>query len=236
MPSSTTGQRAPLRVMSYNLRGLKDDKDTVAAVVRAVDPDVLLVQEAPRWPGSSYAMTAFARECGLLWSGRQALLGQTTLLTSIRVDAKDNVDRRLKVGLRETPRNYTVSRIRRADGLRATVVSVHLSLLGDQRVRHITQVLAQLADDPLVVDDEPLIIGGDLNEGRDGTAWGALAEQLVEVSDDRFTFPSKDPRVRIDAIFGRGHQQVTPGDPSILDGLDLVAATDHLPVWVDLHY
>lgn len=234
MPCSTSG--ASLRVASYNLRGLKDDATTAAAVVRAIDPDVLLLQEAPRWPGSSYAVTAFARECGLLWSGRQALLGQTTLMTSIRVDASVNVDRRLKVGIKETPRNYTVARVRRAGGFAATVVSVHLSLKGDQRVRHIKQVLAQLADDPLVRDDEPLVLGGDINEGRDGTAWGTLAEQLVEVTDETNTFPARSPRVRIDAIFGRGHQSVTHGDRSLLDGLDLAAATDHLPVWVDLHY
>lgn len=236
MPSSTSSTGAPLRVASYNLRGLKDDGAAAAEIVRAIDPDVLLLQEVPRWPGSSYAITAFARECGLLWSGRNAFVSQTSLMTSIRVDAKDNVDRRLKVGLRETPRNYTVSWVRRADGLRATVVSVHLSLRGDQRVEHIKTVLAQLADDPLVDDDAPLIIGGDVNEGRDGAAWGTLAEQLTEVSDDAMTFPSRAPRVRIDAIFARGHSSVTPGDRSVLEGLDLAAATDHLPVWVDLTF
>ena len=34
-----------LRVATYNLRGLKDDKAAAAAVVRAIDPDVLLLQE-----------------------------------------------------------------------------------------------------------------------------------------------------------------------------------------------
>lgn len=230
MPSST------LRVASYNVRGLKDDARTAAAVVRAIDPDVLLLQEAPRWPGSSYAITAFARDCGLLSSGRNVLLSQTTLLTSIRVDATDNLERRLRVGLRETPRNYTLAHVRKAGGLRAGVVSVHLSLKGDERVRHIRTVLEQLADDPAVPDDRPLIIGGDINEGRDGNAWGVLAEHLVEVTDDRPTFPARSPHVRIDAIFARGHSSVTPADHSVLDGLDLAAASDHLPVWVDLHY
>ena len=226
--------RPPLRVASYNLRGLKDDAATAAAVVRAIDPDVLLLQEIPRYPASGYAVTSFARECGLLWSGRQALLGETTLMTNLRVFATDNVDRRLKVGLRENPRNATFARIRRPDGARATVVSVHLSLVGEQRVRHIEEVLAEVARDPMGPDDEPLIIGGDLNEGRDGTAWGRLAERLGEVSDEEATFPAAAPRARIDAIFARGHRSVTPGDRSLLAGIDLARASDHLPIWVDL--
>ena len=59
MSSSPTP--SPLRVASYNLRGLKDDPRSAAAVVRAVDPDVLLLQEVPRYPGSSYAIAALAR-------------------------------------------------------------------------------------------------------------------------------------------------------------------------------
>ncbi|MDO5740527.1 MAG: endonuclease/exonuclease/phosphatase family protein [Ornithinimicrobium sp.] len=236
MPPSSPG--SVLRVASYNLRGLKDDPHASAAVVRAIDPDVLLLQEVPRFPGSSYAISAFARECGLLWSGRTRLVSGTSLMTNIRVDASDSQDRKLKVGIRDNPRSYTLARVSRPGGIAATVVSVHLSLVDKERVTHIRTVLQEIEADPHTPDDEPLIIGGDLNEGEDGAAWGTLAQRLVEVSDDRPTFPAKNPRHRIDAIFARGHRSATPGDQEVLRGhrAELASATDHLPVWVDLQF
>ena len=68
-----------LRVATYNLRGLKDDRHAAARVVRAMAPDVLLLQEVPRYPGSSYAISSFARvsvaersgSAGSTWSGRR---------------------------------------------------------------------------------------------------------------------------------------------------------------------
>ncbi|WP_134772905.1 endonuclease/exonuclease/phosphatase family protein [Ornithinimicrobium flavum] len=222
---------APLRIASYNLRGLKDDASLAARVVRRITPDVLLVQEAPRHPLSSYAMTRFARESGMLWSGRTRVLSGTTLLTSLAVTASDAQDRRLRTGLRENPRSYTVATVRRTGGPALAVASVHLSLDARQRVEHVRAVLAEIeADTPSL----PLVVGGDLNEGSDGTAWGALAGHLTEVSDDRPTFPAAHPRSRIDALFGRGHAGVTPGDPALLEGMGLSRASDHLPVWVDL--
>lgn len=225
-----------LRVASYNLRGLRDDNAEAAAVVRAIDPDVLLVQEVPRLLGAKSRTRAFADACGLDWQGRRGggPFLETTIMTSPRVHASRLRHRSLKVGWRENPRHYVLSRITCADGTRATVVSVHLSLFEHQRVGHIRAILAGVAADPAGPDEEPLIIGGDLNEGEDAAGWGVLAESLVEVSDDRLTFPSRAPRVRIDAIFARGHTAVTPGDQGLLDGRDLVAATDHLPIWVDL--
>ena len=44
-----------LRVASYNVRDLKDDVDAAARVVRAIDPDVLCLQEVPRHPFSATA-------------------------------------------------------------------------------------------------------------------------------------------------------------------------------------
>lgn len=234
MSSSPTP--SPLRVASYNLRGLKDDPRSAAAVVRAVDPDVLLLQEVPRYPGSSYAIAALARDCGLLWSGRTRLVSGTSLMTNLRVESSDSQDRRLRVGLRENPRSYTLASVRRTGGPWVTVVSVHLSLDGDQRVEHVRTVLGEVQEDPQVPRSGPLVLGGDLNESADGPAWRLVTDQLVEVSDDRPTFPAARPHRRIDALFSRGHAGVVPGDPTLLEGLDLAAASDHVPVWVDLSY
>ncbi|MGC5583641.1 endonuclease/exonuclease/phosphatase family protein [Ornithinimicrobium sp. W1679] len=233
MPENT--ERTGLRVASYNLRGLKDDATAAAAVVRAVDPDVLLLQEVPRYPGSDYAITALARRTGLLWSGRTRLLSGTSLMTGLRIRSTDSQDRRLPVGLRENPRSYTVARVEAVGLAPVTVVSVHLSLKEEQRVDHVRTVLAELAASP-ELGDGPLVVGGDLNEEGSGPAWGVLAGALTEVSDDRPTYPAQRPHRRIDAIFARGHRAVTPGDPALLEGMALAEATDHLPVWVDLEF
>ncbi len=37
-----------IRVLSYNVHGLGDDRGALAAVVRTIAPDVVFVQEAPR--------------------------------------------------------------------------------------------------------------------------------------------------------------------------------------------
>lgn len=240
-----------LRVASYNLRGLKDDTAAAAAVVRAIDPDVLLLQEVPRYPGSDYALTAFARSARLFWSGRTRRVSGTSLMTSIRVLATDSQDRPLKVGLGRNPRSYTIARVQRPGGPRVTVVSVHLPLDAGQRVDHSTTVVRELADDVAVafqpdLDDSgpaaasPLVVGGDLNEESSGRARAVLSGRLAEVTDRRPTFPAARPRLRIDAIFADGHRAATPGTFESLDetvGSELFrAASDHLPVWADLQF
>ncbi|MFD0632519.1 endonuclease/exonuclease/phosphatase family protein [Catenulispora yoronensis] len=52
-----------VRVLSYNVRSLRDDRAALARVVRGCEPDVVCVQESPgssagagrlgRWPRSS---------------------------------------------------------------------------------------------------------------------------------------------------------------------------------------
>lgn len=234
MPSSDTG--FPLRIASYNLRGLKDDASAAAAVVRALDPDVLLLQEVPRYPGSDYAITSFARSAGMLWSGRTRLVSGTGLMTGLRLLPTDSQDRRLAVGRRENPRSYTVSRVRRPGGAPITLASIHLSLREEQRVEHASTVLAELAADTGTPPGAPLVVGGDVNEDGSGTAWGTFIAQLTEVTAEQATFPARAPRRRIDAIFARGHRAALPGDPQLLAGLPVAEASDHLPVWVDLEF
>lgn len=222
----------PLRIASYNLRGLKDSAATAAAVVRAVAPDVLLLQELPRYPGSDYAITSFAREAGLLWSGRTRWVSGTGMLTGMRLLPTDAQDVALPVGLRENPRSYTVARVRSPHGPSVTVASVHLSLRDEQRVDHVRRLLGEIGGE----DGGPVVVGGDLNEDHTGAAWGTLAAALEPVSDDRPTYPAARPQHRIDAVFSRGHGSAVPGDPQLLEGMPLARATDHLPVWVDLTF
>lgn len=222
-----------IRVASYNLRGLKDDPAAAAEVVRRIDPDVLMLQEVPRHPFSGWRIAAFARRCDLRWSGRTRRLSGVGMMTSARVQATDSVDRKLPVAPRANPRSYTACQVRVSGGQDITVVSLHLSLLADERVQHAALVLEELAGDPALADG-PFVVGGDLNENSHGKAWQLLGERLRLASPDRPTFPASAPRNWIDAIFASTELTVLPHEDVTLEPELVAAATDHLPVWIDL--
>ena len=54
-----------VRVASYNTRDFLDDHHLAARVVRAVDPDVLCLQEVPRRLFAGGRVRRFAAACGL---------------------------------------------------------------------------------------------------------------------------------------------------------------------------
>lgn len=51
LPNSRTEAdgSAVVRVLSYNIRSMRDDEDALARVIRACAPDLVFVQEAPRF-------------------------------------------------------------------------------------------------------------------------------------------------------------------------------------------
>ena len=56
---------ATLRVLSYNVRSLRDDADAVASVIRSCEPDVVCIQEAPRFLRWRSKCAALARTSGM---------------------------------------------------------------------------------------------------------------------------------------------------------------------------
>lgn len=233
-PSVTAGQpERTVRIASYNLRALRDDTAAAAEVVRVVDPDVLLLQEVPRHPASSYRISAFARDAGLMWSGRGHRLAGTSVLTGLGVMATDVVDHPIPVPLGGNPRTYSLTRVSAPGAGTFTAVSVHLPLEAGLRLAHVQRLLHDLDEDPLT-DTDLLVVGGDLNEGPDGAAWELLASRLRPVGPEAATYPAARPQHRIDALFaGPGLRVADRGGPA--PGQDRMrAASDHLPVWVDL--
>ncbi|WP_194288602.1 endonuclease/exonuclease/phosphatase family protein [Ornithinicoccus halotolerans] len=228
-----SGRPGTVRVASYNLRGLRDDTAAVVDVVRAIDPDVLLLQEIPRHPLSGYRVTDLARRCDLHWSGRTHRLAGTSMLTSMRVIAADTVDHGLPVGFAENPRSWSASVVTRPGGGRLAVGSLHLPLQSGQRVDHVRRVLAAVESGPAAAG-VPVVLGGDLNEDEQGPAWQALAARLPQVSAPEGTFPAHHPHRAIDALFGSRDLRVRPGDRAALDPRRVRAASDHWPVWVDV--
>lgn len=241
MSQSTAGPDR-VRVLTYNVRDLKDDVDALVRIVRAVAPDVLCLQEVPRYPFAGHRVGAFADACGLLWSGGAERTGGTAVLTALRIDQRASGAGQLPVSGRLTRRRgYAAGVVGVPGGPSVTVASVHLSLVAGERVLH-----ARLVSDQLQrLGSAPYVIAGDLNEPPGGPAWSAFGTAFRDAGGAASvaaagepTFPARSPRDRIDAVLVSDGVLVesvrVPGVADGVDPVDLVQASDHLPVVADL--
>jgi endonuclease/exonuclease/phosphatase family metal-dependent hydrolase len=217
-----------MRVASYNLKDFTLDRHAAARVVRAIDPDVLCLQEVPRRQRSTWRVSDFAEECGMYWSGRHRGSGGTTIFTSLRVQVSESRHYRLRVAALQRTRGYAVIRVGPAGHQPLVVSSVHLSLDADERERHASQILERVAG------GGPVLLAGDLNEGETGKAWRLFAAPLRLISPAVPTYSAKAPRKVLDVIFASPDLAVLPHREVALDPADLVAASDHRPTWVDV--
>lgn len=216
-----------VRVAAYNVRALRDDRDALVRVVRGIGADVLLLQEAPRHPGSGHRVAAFAQDVGMTWSdGRRGRMS-TTLLTSLRLDVLACSHQNLPVARREEPRGFALARLRLPGYVPFTAVSVHLSLRSSQRQAHSAQILRAIGD------SGPAVVGGDLNETYGQGAWITLQSRLCQVTGDVLTSPSGTPGKTIDGLLATPYWGCVVPDLE-LDTADLRRATDHRPVYADL--
>ncbi|HET7660834.1 MAG TPA: endonuclease/exonuclease/phosphatase family protein [Oryzihumus sp.] len=219
--------RAALRVATWNVHDLKDDVEAAVRVVRAVDPDVLCLQEVPRRPFSGRRVAGFAQQCGLNFAGRHRGSGGTTVLTRPSLDLHDSRHEGLPVAPLQRERGYAVAQVALPGHRPLTVASFHLGLDPLEREHHLLQLLSDVGP------SEALVVAGDLNEVSTGRAWRTLASRLPQVSPDRPTFSARHPRLAIDGVFAS--LPALPDDPvPAPDPADLVRASDHLPVWADL--
>lgn len=220
-----------MRVLSYNVRSLRDDQAALVRVVRACDPDVVCVQEAPRFFLGRHQTRRWARACGLrrVCGGRPA--NGPALLARAGRRVEDVAEHRF----RRTPglhaRGLAVARVDRV-----VVASMHLGLTPDERLRNVRDVLAALG--PATAG--PLVLAGDLNEPPESPPWQLLAGAGLRDAyaaapvGSQLTFPARDPQRRIDAVFVTDAVEVVSCGVPQLDAGDLVAATDHLPVLAEL--
>lgn len=219
---------ATIRVASYNLKDFTLDRHAAARVIRAIDPDILCLQEVPRRLLATWRVSSFAAECRMYWSGRHRGSGGTTIFTSLRVQVTESRHHRLRVAALQRTRGYAVARVAPPGHEPLVAASVHLSLDGAERERHAGQILEGVSG------GGPVLLAGDLNEGETGRAWQLFAAPLRLVSPTTPTYPAKAPRRLLDVIFASPDLVVRPHEPLDLPEEDLVAASDHRPVWVDL--
>lgn len=228
-----------LRVVSYNVRDLLEDRDALVRVVRALDPDVLALQEAPRRLGARRRLRRLAADCRLTLVCGGPDSGGTALMASGRVRVRQADAAQLPVERWWTRRRgYAAATLEQAGGPLLTVVSIHLPLSQQQRLDHGARVAARLRE----LADPPYLVAGDLNEPPDGPSWTAFAQVVRDAAAalgaDDPTYPARAPRRRIDGVLVSDGLRLdsvrVPASQDGVDPADLVAASDHLPLVADV--
>lgn len=238
LPNSRTAPdgSAVVRVLSYNIRSMQDDTDALARVVTACAPDLVLLQEAPRFFRWRKKLARLASAAGLVVLSGGGTAAGPALLCSLRA----TVERTEDVLLPLTPgqvRRGLATAVVRIGGARLGVISCHLGLTAGERYEHGGLLLDHLA----ALGVQHAVAGGDLNEEPGGRTFTRLSAALrdcraVAPWGAEATFTPAEPRKRIDAVFATaGIEVLGCGVPTedALPGLsraDLRAATDHLPV------
>ncbi|TDQ52514.1 endonuclease/exonuclease/phosphatase family protein [Actinorugispora endophytica] len=217
-----------LRVLSYNVRSLRDDPAAVARVVRACRPDVLCLQEAPRLLLWRTRRRRLARRCGLRTAvSRRA--GGLAILVRPGIGVGRRAHRRLSRRRGLHPRALSVA-VLAVDGHQLTAAVSHLDLEPGARLEHAAEILALLS-----VYDAPVVLAADVNEEPVGPAWRLLAARLPDTGGTGPTFPARRPRKRIDGIFADPRLGVlASGVPRAPLPADLASATDHHPVLAEI--
>jgi endonuclease/exonuclease/phosphatase family metal-dependent hydrolase len=210
-----------MRVMTWNVRSLRDDAAGVARVMRSLAPDVVLVQEAPRlWRWRSKC-ARLAREAGLVvvTGGRPA--AGNLVLCAMRVRVVSSAD----VLLPRRPRLHrrgAATAVLEVDGRSLSVLGTHLDLEPSARLDSARRLRTSSYD----------VIGADVNEEAGGPAWSALSEGLVDVGEGLPpTFSVASPRRRIDGLFVSSRLRAVS-----CDVVESGPVSDHKPIVAELDW
>jgi endonuclease/exonuclease/phosphatase family metal-dependent hydrolase len=217
-----------LRLLSWNLHALKDDRRALTSLVRDLDPDVMCVQEAPKFLRWRAKAAALARECGLLYVTGGGTTGGTALLASLRVDVRRSAEMPLSFYGFGWPDRGVAAAVVDRRGARLGVASLHLPLPATERLDHARRVVEVLR----LGGSEHLFAAGDVNERPAGPVWGWLAEQgLRDLGPGTgHTFPAVRPDRRIDGAFATEGVEVV--DYRVVDDPRALVASDHRPLLV----
>ena len=233
-PRTEPDGSAVIRVLSYNIRSMRDDTAALARIIRACEPDLVLIQEAPRFFRWRKKLARLAAASGQVILSGGATAAGPALLCSLRATVERTEDVLLPLTPGQHRRGFATAVVR-FGGARLGVLSCHLSLRQDERYEQGGMLLDRLAG----LGTRYAVAGGDLNDRPDGRTF----KRLVAALQDGWathpwgaenTFAHTHPHQRIDAIFATpGVEVLGCGVPVGLPGVtetDLRAATDHLPV------
>jgi endonuclease/exonuclease/phosphatase family metal-dependent hydrolase len=236
-PTAAAGpsQSVTVRVVSYNVHGLHDDRGALASVVRTAAPDIVIVQEAPRrfrWRTKSAEL---ANSWGMLYAvGGLPSLGNL-IVTSHRVRVHETWSLRYPLTRGRHLRGAAFARcsISDAEGRDVMFVVAGSHLATDDAER---PGQARAFKDAITDVTEPIVVALDVNETADGPSWKLLADGLTDAAavkgNDRPTYPATNPKRRIDAVFVDDRCAIKAYD--VIATGAAVTASDHLPLLVEV--
>jgi endonuclease/exonuclease/phosphatase family metal-dependent hydrolase len=223
-----------LRLLSYNVRSMRDDRAALARVIRSAEPDVVCVQEAPRFLRWRSKCAALARTSGLVVVSGGRAAGAQLIMSTLGVDVVRTVDVRFSKdpGLHQRGTAIAVLRLR---GSCFAVAGTHLDVKAEPRLRHVGELHAAIAAN--VPADVPVIVAGDINDQPGSAPWQSLTAQRADAFADRsqdsgLTSPATDPYQIIDGVFV--DRRIAVRSARVLDQPDVLVASDHRPLFVEL--
>jgi endonuclease/exonuclease/phosphatase family metal-dependent hydrolase len=219
-----------LRVLTYNVRSMRDDRAALGRVIRSAEPDVVLVQESPRFARWRSLCAQLARLGNLVVVGGGRYAGSNLILSSLSVDVVSTADVLFsrEPGLHK--RGTAIAVLTKQDA-RFAVAGTHLDLRSEPRLRHIAELEAAIAAH--VPPDVPTIVAGDVNDTPGSAVWHALTVARKDAfatagQGSAFTSPARDPHKTIDGLFV--DPRITVRSAQVVDTPDVPAASDHRPV------
>ena len=202
-----------MRVVSWNVRSLRDGRGAVVRQLRFLDADVVILQEAPRLVLWRLSRRLLARQAGLRVATTGRAAGNCVLT---RLPVADG-------STREFPRRPglhtrgTAGAVLLLDGLPVRVAGTHLDLEPNARLQTARLVRAAPVD----------VLCADVNDVPGSPAWEVLAAGLTDPGSGP-TFPADAPARRIDALL------VGPALVVLASRVEPTSASDHLPLVADL--
>lgn len=223
-----------LRLLTYNVRSMRDDRDALGRVIRSARPDVALIQESPRFLRWRSLCAQLARRANMVVVSGGRPAGSNLILSTLAVDVISHAE----VLFTRDPRLHrrgTAIAVLSKDGARFAVAGIHLDLVEEPRVRHVGELDEALRRH--VPPEVPVIVAGDVNDVPGSATWQALTRErqdafAVAGTGDGLTSSAIEPRRRIDAAFV--DRRITVTGASVITGADVEVATDHRPVVVEL--
>jgi len=237
---TAAARASSVRIVSYNIHGAVDvdgqlDPETIAEVIDAQEPDVVLLQEVARgWPifGGLDAAEWLSRRLEMPYVYVPAADEQFGNAVLSRVPMLETTSGQLPYGEGPQQRSYLAVRLDLGGGGELLVIDAHLERRFEDpatRRRQITTLLDVWGG------EEPAVIAGDMNlQPNEDDVRLFLDAGLVSVQDEigdpcepTATEPDPDePCDRVDWIF------VTPDvEPSAFEIAE-TRASDHLPLAV----
>ena len=229
--TTTTVSAQKLRVMSYNVKngggkdGIKDIK-RCGQLVREAQPDVVAVQEVDSVTRRNkfYVLGRMAEAAG----GYHAYFGPTIPhgggKYGIGVLTKEPA---LSVAFHHLPCPKEPRGLLVVEMNKYYILCTHLSLSEPYRVESV----AIIKDVVSKLKNKPVFIAGDMNARPNSAPIVAFKEYAQLLTDDtKYTFPSDDPRICIDYIFGVNGSFKVLKNYVFYDSL----FSDHVPLYVDV--